>query len=74
MASIGLLILNLYYLASILTNTNNILKIDLCYLAKTLINIDNKADNFIKKRLVMSKWLLISCYWVMFKDNNFISQ
>lgn len=46
--------MNFYYLASTLTNTNDILKIALYYLASTLTNIDDKADDFIKKKLVIS--------------------
>lgn len=45
--------LGLYYLTSNLTNINDILKVDLCHLAITLINIDDKANNFIKKRLII---------------------
>ena len=41
------------HLANILINTGNILKIMLCYLAITLTNINNKADNFIREKLVL---------------------
>ena len=47
-----LLVLNSYYLASILTNTNDILKIDFCYLASIPTNTNDKDDNFTKKKLI----------------------
>ena len=35
----------LYYLASVLTNTNDILKVDFCHLVSSFTNIDDKAEN-----------------------------
>lgn len=69
-----MLILDFYYLANTLININDKLKVDLCYLASTLTITNNKADNFIKKRLVISNQLSILCHSVMLEDDNFIPQ
>ena len=50
----GLLVLDFYYLISPLINTDKMMKVDLCHLANTLTNIDDQADNFTRKRLVIS--------------------
>ena len=50
---------DLCHLANTLTNTNNILKVASCYLANILINTNDKADNFIKRKLVAFNQLFI---------------
>ena len=49
------LVSNFHYLASTLTNTNDIFKVNPYYLVNTLTNTNDITDNFIKKRLVISK-------------------
>ena len=44
----------LCHLTSILINSDDILKVVFCHLASILININNKTDNFIKGKLVLS--------------------
>lgn len=48
--------MSFYYLVNTLTNTNSISKIDPCHLANTLININNKIDNFTKEEI----WLYLT--------------
>ena len=50
----GLLTLDFYHLANILINTNDILKIKLCHLASILTNTNDKANDFTKKRSIVS--------------------
>lgn len=54
--------LDFCHLASTLTNTNDIPNINPYYLIITLINTNNKADNFTKKMSIASKQLLTSNY------------
>ena len=52
----GLLASNLYHLVYTLIYINDMLKVNLYYLASILANTDNKTDNFIKKRSVISNY------------------
>lgn len=40
-----------YHLANTLTNINNVLKMDLCYLVNALTNIIDKVNNCIKEKV-----------------------
>ena len=62
------------HLASTLISTDDLWKVASCYLASILLNINDKADNFIKKRSTAFNQLFISCHLVIIEDNSFISQ
>lgn len=65
--------MNFCYLVSTLTNTDDILKISY-HLVSVSTNINDKANDFTKKRLVASNQLFTLCHWMTIKDNNFIFQ
>lgn len=50
----NLLISNFFYLADTLTNIIDMLKIHLCYPVNLQTNTNNKVNDFIREKLVMS--------------------